>query len=313
MSDARSLLAKVIRTPRSRFNGWPNLDFVVWNTDELADKKATATGPFGLFASSSRFEEAGDMYIEAANAFKLEKDMNTAGKIFEKAAQMQLKSEAKDEAANTYVEAYKSFRKVDPEEAARVLIQAITLFTQRGQFRRAATYKQDLATLYETELNDLDRAMDAYDEAGEWLSNDQADSLANKAWLKVAEIAALQEDYTRAIVKFEQVARSSLGNNLTKWSLKEYFFKAGICHIANKDIIAAKRAVEEYVDLDPTFFQTREYNLLMDMIGAVEDGDQERFTDKVFQFDQFSKLDKWKTTILLRIKNSIQDEEENIL
>jgi len=288
MTDARSLLAK-------------------------ADKRANSSGPFGLFSSTSRFEEAGDMYIEAANAYRLEKDLMTAGKVFEKAAQMQIKAESKDEAANTYVEAFKSFRKIDPDEAARVLIQAITIFTQRGQFRRAANYKQDLATLYETELNDPLRAMDAYDEAGEWMSNDQAESLANKAWLKVAEIAALQEDYTRAIAKYDQVARSSLGNNLTKWSLKEYFFKAGICHIANKDIIAAKRAVEEYVEMDPSFFQTREYNLLMDVIGAVEDGDQEKFTDKVFQFDQFSKLDKWKTTILLRIKNSIQEEDENIL
>ncbi|KAK9479140.1 soluble NSF attachment protein [Lipomyces japonicus] len=288
MADAQSLLAK-------------------------ADKKATSTGPFGLFASSSRFEEAGDLYIEAANAFKIIKDLQSAGRTFEKAAQMQLKSDAKDEAANTYIEAYKSYRKIDPQEAARVLIQALTLFTQRGQFRRAATYKQDLATLYETELDDLDRAMDAYDEAGEWFSNDQAESLANKAWLKVAEIAALKEDYTRAIAKFEQVARISLGNNLAKWSLKDYLFKAGLCHIANKDIIAAKRAVEEYVDLDPTFLNTREHNLLNDVISAVEDGDQERFTDKIFEFDQFSKLDKWKTTILLRIKNSIQEEEDNIL
>ncbi|KAK9449676.1 soluble NSF attachment protein [Limtongia smithiae] len=278
-----------------------------------ADRKATATGPFGFFASSSRFEDAGDMYIEAANAFRLEKDMINAGKAFEKAAQMQLKSESKDEAASTYIDAYKAFRKVDPEEAGRLLIQAITLFTSRGQFRRAATYKQDLATLYETELNDMPRAMDAYDEAGEWLSNDQADALANKAWLKVGEIAALQEDYPRAIAKYEQVARASLGNNLTRWSMKDYFFKAGLCHIANKDIVSAKRAVEEYAELDPTFVQTREYNLLVDVIAAVEDGDQERFTDKVFQFDQFSKLDKWKTTILLRIKKSIQEEDDNIL
>ncbi|KAK9370108.1 soluble NSF attachment protein [Lipomyces kononenkoae] len=288
MSDARSLLAK-------------------------AEKKANSSGPLGFFASSSRYEEAGDIYVEAANAFRLEKDLNSAGKAFEKAAQMQLKSEAKDEAANTYIEAYKSYKKNDPEESARVLIQAITLFTQRGQFRRAATYTQDLATLYENELNDLDRAMDAYDEAGEWMSNDGAESLANKAWLKVAEIAAIKEDYPRAIAKYEQVARNSLGNNLTKWSLKDYFFKAGLCHIANKDIIAAKRAVEEYTDMDPTFFQTREQALLSDIISACEDGDQERFTDKIFQFDQFSKLDKWKTTILLRIKNSIQEEEDNIL
>ncbi|KAK9460105.1 soluble NSF attachment protein [Lipomyces oligophaga] len=278
-----------------------------------AEKRANATGPFGLFASSSRFEEAGDLYIEAANSFRLSKDLTSAGKAFEKAAQMQLQSDSKDEAANTYIEAYKAYRKVDPEESARVLIQALTLFTQRGQFRRAATYKQDLGSLYETELQDPVRAMDAYEDAGEWFSNDNAESLANKSYLKVAELAATAENYSRAIAKFEQVAQSSLGNNLTRWSLKEYFFKAGLCYIANKDLIAAKTAVERYSDMDPTFFQTREYNLLLEIISACEDGDQERFTDKVYAFDQFSKLDKWKTTILLRIKSSIQEQDDNIL
>ncbi|KAK7206830.1 putative vesicular-fusion protein sec17 [Myxozyma melibiosi] len=280
---------------------------------QKAEKKASSSGFFGMLSSSTRYEEAGDLYVEAANAFRLQKDMVGAGKAFEKAAEMQLKSESKDEAANTYVEGYKAFRKVDPSEAARLLIQAITLFTAKGQFRRAATYKQDLAVLYENDLNDLDRAMDAYDDAGEWFSNDGAESLANKAWLKVAEVAALKEDYIRAIAKYEMVAKNSLTNNLTKWSVKDYFFRAGLCHIANKDIVAAKRSVEEYADADPSFFQTREFGLLQDIISAYEDGDQERFTDKVFQFDQFSKLDKWKTTILLRIKNSISEEEENIL
>ncbi|KAK9383042.1 soluble NSF attachment protein [Kockiozyma suomiensis] len=278
-----------------------------------AEKKASSTGFFGMLSGSSRFEEAADLYIEAANAFRLNKDMASAGSAFEKAAEMQLKSEAKDEAANTYIEAYKALKKVDPSESARLLIQAITLFTTKGQFRRAATYKQDLAGLYEIDLGDLERAMDAYDDAGEWFSADGAESLANKAWLKVAEIAALREDYPRAIAKYELVAKNSLTNNLTKWSVKDYFFRSGLCHIANKDIIAAKRAIDEYADADPSFFQTREFVLLQDVVSAYEDGDQERFTDKVFQFDQFSKLDKWKTTILLRIKNSISEEDENIL
>jgi alpha-soluble NSF attachment protein len=39
--------------------------------------------------------------------------------------------------------------------------------------------------------------------------------------------------YDKAIEKFEQVAYASLDNQLTKWSLKEYFLKAGLCHIVN--------------------------------------------------------------------------------
>ena len=50
----------------------------------------------------------------------------------------------------------------------------------------------------------------------------------------MADLAALAEDYPRAIDRYEAVARASLNSNLTKWSVKDYFFKAGACYLANK-------------------------------------------------------------------------------
>lgn len=51
--------------------------------------------------------------------------------------------------------------------------------------------------------------------------------------LKVATFAAQLGQYDKAIDKFELVASASLDNQLMKWSLKEYFLKAGLCHIAS--------------------------------------------------------------------------------
>lgn len=62
--------------------------------------------------------------------------------------------------------------------------------------------------------------------------------------------------------------------------------------------------------MDPTFASQRENLLLQDLLEAVEAKSQDQFTDKLFQFDQVSKLDKWKTTILVRVKNSIEAAEE---
>jgi alpha-soluble NSF attachment protein len=161
---------------------------------------------------------------------------------------MQLKTDEKDDAANTLIEAYKSFRRTDPKDAARVLQEAISLFTAKGNFRRAAGYQFNLAELYEieTEIFNSKDALNAYDLAAEWYASDQADayvicnkcsnhdSLANKSWLKVADLAALAGEYSRAIDRYESVARASLNSNLTKWSVKDYFFKAGACYLANK-------------------------------------------------------------------------------
>ena len=75
--------------------------------------------------------------------------------------------------------------------------------------------------------------------------------------------------------------------------------------------MATSRALETYRDLDPTFASTREHQLLVDLADAVDKGDQDAFSDKLFQFDSLSKLDKWKTTLLLRVKNSIDEGGED--
>ena len=165
--------------------------------------------------------------------------------------------------------------------------------------------------------------------------------LANKLFLKVADLAALAADYYKAIENYEKVAKSSVSNNLMKWSVKDYFLKAGICHLATTEyvppffpsphfsppppfnqpsqltpfpphsMVALSRALSSYRDLDPTFASTREHQLLVDLSEAVEAGDQEAYTDKLFQYDQLSKLDKWKTELLLRIKNGIEEKGED--
>lgn len=56
--------------------------------------------------------------------------------------------------------------------------------------------------------------------------------LANKLYLKVADLAAIAGDYYKSIEHYEKVAKSSVANNLMKWSVKDYFLKAGICHLA---------------------------------------------------------------------------------
>ena len=76
-------------------------------------------------------------------------------------------------------------------------------------------------------------------------------------------------------------------------------------------MVATSRALESYRDLDPTFASQREHQILVDLAEAVEQGDQEMFADKLFQYDSLSKLDKWKTTILLRVKNGIEEKEED--
>lgn len=100
-----------------------------------------------------------------------------AGLAFERAAAIQTNNlNEPDDAANTLVEAFKCYRKTDPQDAARVLERAINHYTLKGNFRRAATYKQNLAELYEVELGDQKAAMQAYETAAGWYEGDNAEA-----------------------------------------------------------------------------------------------------------------------------------------
>ena len=81
--------------------------------------------------------------------------------------------------------------------------------------------------------------------------------------------------------------------------------------ITSQDLVATNRALESYREVDPTFSSQREHQLLVDLVQTIEQGDQEAFADKLFQYDQLSKLDKWKTTLLLRVKNNIEEAVED--
>lgn len=82
--------------------------------------------------------------------------------------------------------------------------------------------------------------------------------------------------------------------------------------MANGDEIATRRALEHFLEIDPSFASTREYQLLKDLQDTIEASDANMFADKVFTYDQLSKLDSWKTTILLKIKSSIQEAEDDL-
>jgi alpha-soluble NSF attachment protein len=210
------------------------------------------------------------------------------------------------------VDAYKAYRQSDPADAARVLEEAVMIFMQRGQFRRAANFKMDLGELYEKDLDDPVKALGAFEDAGQMFYDDSAEALSSKAFLRVGDLAALNKDYHKATEMYERVAKQSVNNNLSRWSVKETLFKSGLCHLC-EDPISTQRSLEEYAALDQSFTETKEFALLNDLLEAVKEGDDQAFADKLAAFNQFSPLDNWKVTICLRIRESIQAAEDDIL
>ena len=76
-------------------------------------------------------------------------------------------------------------------------------------------------------------------------------------------------------------------------------------------MVATSRAFDEWRSKHAQFTSAREFQLLNDLKEAVEQGEQDMFADRLFQFDQMQKLNKWQTTVLLRIKEKIESLDED--
>jgi alpha-soluble NSF attachment protein len=208
-------------------------------TDQLQAEslEKSARGGFSFFGGrKEKLEDASSEFVRAANGYKAQQNYDQAARILERAAQLQNEIGEPDDMANSLVQASQCYTaKPDmlPEDAgnaARLLKRAIAHYTAKGNFRRAASYEEKMAEVLE-KSGELKGAVDGYEQAGTWYKVEGSTQMANKMFLKVADNAALAGDYRRAIDKYEEVAKNSANNNLMKWSLKEYFFKAAICHL----------------------------------------------------------------------------------
>ncbi|PCH33695.1 vesicular-fusion protein SEC17 [Wolfiporia cocos MD-104 SS10] len=274
---------------------------------EKADKKAnSSTGWFS--SSSTKYEEAGDLYQQAANAFKIDKLFREAGDAHAREAECREKCNETNDAANAWWNAAKAYKRGHPDLAIQALAHTITHLTQGGRFRQAADREKEIGQIYLTELNDLRKACESFERAGEWYSQEDAAATANACYKDAADLHAEIEEYPQAIARYEQVANGSLGSALTKYSVKEYWLRASLCALAMGDTVTAKRNLNKYSSLDTTFSSTREAKFVNILVDAIEAGDQEAFTGAVFEYDQVMKLDNWKTNILLKIKKGIAEE-----
>ena len=73
--------------------------------------------------------------------------------------------------------------------------------------------------------------------------------------------------------------------------------------------MTTQRLLEVFGHKDVTFPSTREAKFAQELMGACEEADVERFQNAVYQYDQVTKLDNFKTGVLLRIKKALEEDE----
>ncbi|KAK6305549.1 hypothetical protein J4Q44_G00243290 [Coregonus suidteri] len=117
--------------------------------------------------------------------------------------------------------------------------------------------------------------------------------------------------YQKAIDIYEQIGTYAMDSVLLKYCATDHFFKAALCHFC-VDMLNARLSVQRYEDMFPAFSDARECKLVRKLLDAYEEQDVDAFTDAVKDFDSIPRLGQWNTTMLLRIKKQIQDDESDL-
>jgi alpha-soluble NSF attachment protein len=210
------------------------------------------------------------------------------------------------------------FKKSNPDDAVKAFSAAVSLYTDNGRITQAAKLCKECAELYENEeitpsgeKSSIVMAIEAYEQASELFGMEDAKSQASQCMAKVAELcsgALDPPDLLRAAQIYDELGRRCLDSNLLKFNAKSYFLQSVLCHLASNDAVAATQAMQRYEGVDYTFGESREGKFARQLLECVEEFDAEGFGTACFEYDRISKLDPWKTSILVKVKKTIDDQ-----
>lgn len=270
-------------------------------------------------------EEAAETFEKAANAFKVGGLNQEAGNAYARAAEL-YRDRLSDfnHASKAFNSAGNCYKKSNPHDAIIAFQQAVSLYTDNARITQAAKLSKEIAELYENEEIEEDEksnivlSIEAYEQASELFGMEDSKSAASQCLVKIAELcsAALEPpDYSRAGKIYDDLGRRCLTSNLLKFNAKGYFLQAILCHLANSDDVGAEQASAKYESLDYTFGDSREGKFANSVIEAIKGYDVEEFATACFEYDRISKLNPWQTSILVKVKRSIDtgdgDEDDD--
>ena len=229
-----------------------------------------------------------------------------AGACFERASEMQVKLDARHEAAAACVEAAKCYQKTDKADVVRALHSAVALYSEIGRLAMAARSLRDVGEALEKGGGSSEAAVEFYGQAADLFSGEEQHAEASKCRLRVAALSAEAGRYGEAAEIFEDIARAAVDSPLLKYGAKGHLLNAGICRLCAPDAGATAAALSRYEATDPTFAGSREGDLLRALAAAQETRDVEGFTAALGEFDSMTRLDAWKTGLLLRAKKGME-------
>lgn len=256
----------------------------------IAKKKEAKSKSFlNILFKNFDCDDIYDLYIKAANAFKLEKRYDGAIESYLHA----LKFSENRNIAQLYIDLANSYEKNnDIYNAIEFYKKAVEIFAENGIFNSAGRYEERMFEITNDVLY-LNNAVKYYECAG----------------MKLFMVKCLEKIITKSIDgdpnfiinNYEKMIELSGCDDISsKFRINKYIFHILIFTIiANDDIEYTKNKFEKYTE----FEDSHECKLIKEIIHSIETNDIDYFTNSIYEYDNIRKLSKELTTCLLKIKN----------
>ncbi|KAJ3423926.1 alpha-soluble nsf attachment protein [Anaeramoeba flamelloides] len=269
--------------------------------DLMIQKAKKKMSSRSLFFGYEKYQESFTLFKRAGNLYKMNTLWKKAAEAYISAANCQHKNKNDLEYACYLCTAARCYQNVSIKKSIKLFLKAIECLKYTGRFEIAAKYQKQVAEIYE-KSGQIENAIFHYEKAAELHEIEDKTFASRKIKLKIAYMKALQGKYEESIEIYEDIAIESLSFRSGKWSAKEYFYRAGILHMCLGDPELTRKALERYDELDVNFSRQKEFKFLNDLADAFEEGNVNKLTLIIKDFDQIHRFDDWKITLLLKIK-----------
>uniref|UniRef100_A0A7S3ILS1 Uncharacterized protein n=1 Tax=Strombidium inclinatum TaxID=197538 RepID=A0A7S3ILS1_9SPIT len=255
-----------------------------------------------------RAEDAKDLYLQAANCYKLGQQMDQAIECYE----LCIKCEESDrDAASHYREAANCIKGSDVDKYVELISKAIDIYSLSGRGSTAAGMAKDCAQLMEEQF-DYEQAVEFYSKAAQLYELDGQSTQGQQMKLKSIELKLLSKQFDQipqCIKAYEKIAKKYLSQPILASSAKDLFFMSCLCFLANDDVVGAKKQMQMYCIEDSRFEGSREQDLIARMIACIQDKNRDDFTVAVSDYNAVTPFKKVQTSLLVKIKEQYLPED----
>merc|ERR1719510_230002 len=250
-----------------------------------------------------------DCFQRAVAQYKLAGHWKLAGETLSRMGDIYRKQADHAGAGRLYGEAGNCYRKCSATAAVASYHKSAEQYLELGKFGIPAKHHEAIALIYSKEVHPLDNSLVLHhlSLAAHYYYNDNRNAARNKCRLELARVHARMENYQEALQIYEELGYNALESRLLKYSADEYFFRAGLCHLAI-DCLNCQIALQKYVEYYPAFEVSREHKFLKSLCSELEQENDEGFEEIVRKNKTLVGLDPWYSKIVNKIRQDIPGE-----